>query len=229
MNTSTSKLLSLCFVSASLIVLSGCSTLTSPKEQPVIEDKVGETYRTLAVTAERRIIIFGRVQPQADGQKGPVVCAEPSPDVAESLVTSLKAIAEVSAKKGSDEAKVGGEFSRNLATAVSNVFSRSQGVQFFRDSSYALCQAYINGLIESEDYKKALEKITQLAFVLIDKEIPSMEAKRAENASKAAQEASATAAQSAQAAKTAATDAKANAEKVEATLNAAKKAASESK
>lgn len=77
-------------------LLAGCSVLTSPKEQPVIEDKVGGSIRTLSVTAERRAIIFGA---KSDLRKGDQICAEPSPDIAESLVSSLKVIAEATAKK----------------------------------------------------------------------------------------------------------------------------------
>lgn len=177
---------------ASISVLSACSTLTPPKEQPVIEDKIGEAYGTLAVTAERRIIIFGRTK--ADGNnasaqdKNPVVCAEPSPDVAESLVTSIKALAEASAKKGgTDEAKISAEFTRSLTTAISSVFTRSQGIQFFRDTSYALCQAHINGTIDKPTYASSLMKLVEVSRGLIDKEIPSLDAKRAESAAQRAE------------------------------------------
>lgn len=173
----------------SVFALSACSTFTSPKEQPVIEDKIGETYGTLAVTAERRIIIFGRTQNANDdvknssASKNPVVCAEPSPDVAESLVTSIKALAEASAKKGgTDEAKISAEFTRSLTTAISSVFTRSQGIQFFRDTSYALCQAHINGTIDVPTYADSLMKLVNVSRELIAKEIPSMDAKRAESA-----------------------------------------------
>ena len=129
--------LSLCSV---VFVLTGCAAFTAPKEQPVIEDKVGENFGVLAVTAERRAIIFGR-----KGVNAGRICAEPSPDVAESLVSSLKVIAEASAKRGDLEAKAGFEFGKTLATAISTLFVRSQGIQFMRDSTYALCQAHLNG------------------------------------------------------------------------------------
>lgn len=179
-------------LAATVAVSTACSTLTPPKEQPVIEDKIGEAYGTLAVTAERRIIIFGRTKAGDDNgnaqDKNPVVCAEPSPDVAESLVTSIKALAEASAKKGgTDEAKISAEFTRSLTTAISSVFTRSQGIQFFRDSSYALCQAHINGTLGPESYRESLDKITQLAHELIRLEIPSMDAKRSELAAQRAE------------------------------------------
>ncbi len=214
------------------LLLSGCSTLTSPREQPVIEDKVGEHYSTLAVTAERRVVIFGRVKPgESSPDKGgsPVVCAEPSPDVAESLVASLKVIAEVSAKKGADEAKAGAEFGRSIATAISTLFVRSQGIQFLRDSSYALCQAHINGLIDKPAYAEALKDITRTAAKLIEKEIPSLEARRIENAVQRAEKARDEAAQSAQNAKAEAQDAKRSAEKLTAAQGDKAKSASTEK
>ena len=179
---------------APVITLSACSTFTSPKEQPVIEDKLGEAYGTLAVTAERRIIIFGRTQnvnggiKDSSSSKNPVVCAEPSPDVAESLVISIKALAEASAKKGgTDEAKVTADFTRSLTTAISSVFTRSQGIQLFRDSSYALCQAHLNHTISPDTYKQSLDRITDLAYELIKLEIPSLDARRAELAAQRAE------------------------------------------
>jgi hypothetical protein len=215
----TSRLLSLA-LGAALLLLAGCSTFTSPKEQPVIEDKIGENFGTLAVTAERRIIIFGRDKSK-NGEK--LVCAEPSPDVAESLVSSLKAVAQASVNKGDAEAKAGLEISKSLATAISSVFSRSQGVQFFRDNMYALCQAHLNGVITADQFNAKHEKITEYSFKLIEKELPSADTKRAENAATRAEQARDAATLSATASKTNSDSSKTSADAAAVSASEAKK------
>lgn len=205
---------------AALLLLAGCATFTSPKEQPVIEDKLGENFGTLAVTAERRIIIFGRDKSK-NGEK--LVCAEPSPDVAESLVSSLKAVAEASVKKGGAETNAGLEISKSLATAISSVFTRSQGIQFFRDNMYALCQAHLNGVVTPAQFNAMYAQITKYSYDLIAKEMPSADTKRAETAATRADQARDAAALSATASKTHKDEAKASADAAAVSATEAKK------
>lgn len=206
---------------AAILLVTGCSTFTSPKEQPVIEDKIGGNIGTLAVTAERRVIIFGR--DKSDPTKIQQICAEPSPDVAESLVSSLKAVAEASIKKGDAETNAGLEISKSLATAISMVFTRSQGVQFFRDNMYALCQAHLNGSISTSQFTDEFKRVRELSAELIKQEIPSADTKRAEAAASRSEQSRDAAAQSASAAKTAQTDAKTSADAAAASAAEAKK------
>lgn len=207
---------------AATLGLAGCSAFTSPKEQPVIEDKIGDNYGTLAVTAERRIIIFSREKAESTRIKH--ICAEPSPDVAESLVSSLKAVAEATAKNGNVEvARASLEVSKSLATAISTVFTRSQGIQFYRDGMYALCQAHLNGVIDSPQLLEELKNLRVAAFDLIKQEIPSIETKRIENAALRAEQARDAAAQSATGAKTSQTEAAKSAEAAAASAAGSKK------
>jgi hypothetical protein len=214
-----SRVLSLA-LGVALLFLASCSTFTSPKELPVIEDKLGENFGTLAVTAERRIIIFGR---HKDDKKPKLVCAEPSPDVAESLASSLKVVAEASVKKGGTETNAGLEISKSLATAISSIFARSQGVQFFRDNMYALCQAYLNGVVTPELFNTNYEKITNLSFALIAQELPSADTKRAENAATRAEQARDAATLSATASKTNSESSKTSADAAAVSATEAKK------
>ena len=188
-------------------LLAGCSVLTSPKEQPVIEDKVGGSIRTLSVTAERRAIIFGA---KSDLRKGDQICAEPSPDIAESLVSSLKVIAEATAKKGVADTNANLEINKTLATAIATLFTRSQGVQFFRDNIYALCQAHMNGSLDEKQFANEFTRISNLSATLIEQEIPDAIVRRTDAAATRAEQARDAATQSAAAAKTSQTEAKAS-------------------
>jgi hypothetical protein len=213
-------LLNLLSLGAALVFLSGCSTFTPPKEQPVIEDKIGENFGTLAVTAERRIIIFGRDKSKKDEK---LVCAEPSPDVAESLVSSLKAVAQASVNKGDAETKAGLEISKSLATAISSVFTRSQGVQFFRDNMYALCQAHLNGVVNPKQFNEMYLQITKYSYELIAKELPSADTKRAETAATRSEQARDAATLSAASSKTLSEAAKTSADAAALSATEAKK------
>lgn len=214
------ELFILTFLCCTTVVLTGCAAFTSPKEHPAIEDKIGENFGVLSVTAERRAIIFGRA-----GANAGRICAEPSPDVAESLVSSLKVIAEATAKRGDIEAKAGFEFGKSLATAVSTLFVRSQGIQFMRDSTYALCQAHLNGMLTEAQFLVEYTRISNLAYVLIEKEIPNADTKRAEAAATRAEAASASTVTQVALAKVAQDAAKASADSALATAAQAKAAA----
>jgi hypothetical protein len=84
------------------------------------------------------------------------------------------------------------------------VFTRSQGVQFLRDNMYALCQAHLNGSINSSQFPDEFKRIRELSAKLIMQEIPSADTKRAEGAAIRSEQSRDAAAQSATAAKTSA-------------------------
>jgi hypothetical protein len=162
-----------------LAALSGCAMFTSPKEQPVIEDHVQnwfgvEKVGVLSTTAERREVIF-----KFPGNK---FCAEPPPDVAESLTSSLRVLAEGTAKdKTNIDATARIEVAKTLATAVQSLFRRSQGSQLFRDGSFNLCQAYLNGTINEGEYVKLYEELLKTSKDLVIAELPYMQAVKAES------------------------------------------------
>lgn len=188
--------------------LAACSAFTPPKEKPVIEDRVGDHVGTLATTAERRIVLVNL--------KNGDFCAEPSPDVAEAINGSIRAATEASANTSSGvDAKVSGEVARQLATSIGSSFLRTQGIQLFRDGSFALCQARMNNNIDKTDYAQKLDRLLNLSVELIKLELPTLVQRAAQLAATSAQTsaseskaAAADAARSADAAKAAADTAK---------------------
>lgn len=147
--------------------LVACSAFTPPKEKPVIEDSVGSRIGTLATTAERRMVLVHF--------KNDHVCAESSPDVAEAINSSIRAAAEASVKStGADEAKVSGEIAKQLATSINTLFVRTQGLQLFRDGSFTLCQARMNGDIEKATFASKFDALLDRAVDLIKLEIPEI-------------------------------------------------------
>jgi hypothetical protein len=59
--------------------------------------------------------------------------------------------------------------------AIKQLFKRSQGVQFYRDGTFALCNLYLNGAIEPGAYLTELQELRKSAAHLIEAEIPYLE------------------------------------------------------
>jgi hypothetical protein len=158
-----------------MIMASGCSFFTPPKQQPVEKDYVGpfwgnRTTHVFSMTPERRTII---VMPRGEG-KMPRFCAEPPPDVAESIADSLRVLAEAQLKDPEITAKA--EFYKMYTTSAMSLFYRSQGVQLFRDGLFNLCQAYINeALPQKSDYIEIYKELLNKSVSLVQNEIPSVE------------------------------------------------------
>ena len=192
---------------------SGCAMLTPPKEQPIIEDKLGDT-RTLAITPERRVVLVSASK----------FCAEPSPDVAESLTSSVKALAEAAVKKGDAQSVTASlQLAKEFSTSINTLFVRSQGVQFFRDGAYTYCQAYHNGAINQQKFDALMTDLMEKSNALISQEIPSIEHAKELNLLQKAEQAAANADASAIRAKASAQDAKASANQAAASADKAKK------
>ena len=143
--------------------IGGCAWLTPPIQRPVLEDHMnkGTAVGILAITPERRAIL---IEPYNAGATYSRFCAEPSPDVAQALTATLQASANASASAQiksaagdtkSGDADLAAQFAQSLAASNSQLFNRSQGVQLFRDASYALCQAYLNGALKGDEVSAA--------------------------------------------------------------------------
>lgn len=157
------------FIAVLLIAsLSGCASFFTAKP-PVIEDKVGvlgkETVGTLATAADYRVV-YVRLHPEAK------LCAEASPDAGAQFAQTFAG--DLSTPTGSTQ-PLSVEAKAGLAVAMKQLFKRSQGVQLFRDGSFALCNSYLNGAVSEEQYLTELRELRITAANLIEKEIPSLE------------------------------------------------------
>jgi len=187
-------------ISLSMLLFSGCAHFTSPKEQPVIEDTIwlsrvlrARTASVFSLTPERRTVLI-----MPDPGENLRICAEPPPDVAENLTSSIRFLAELQVKHPEIPVGVSAEFYRAFASSAMRLFYRSQGIQLFRDGMYNLCQAYMNKAIDKEKYMEKYKELLDSAKALIEKEIPELEERKinealegaiaAENAAKAARD-----------------------------------------
>lgn len=87
------------------------------------------------------------------------VCAEPSPD-------SLSAYAAELAAKA-DNSHVSASISAAFQEGSAFVGLRTQSIQLLRDASYRLCESYLNGAIEKEEYGWLMRRFQRNMLVLL--------------------------------------------------------------
>ena len=138
-----------------VLFLAGCSILEDEVERGFAqrEPLTSVTF----TTADVRVII----QRNRSGYP-PVVCTEPSPDVAK----ALSAAAAVSAQGGNGSAS--GSFAGGGASAkaVAALAGRSTALLGLRDGLYRACEAYANGVIGANAYALVLSRYGQLMTTL---------------------------------------------------------------
>jgi hypothetical protein len=161
---------------AVVVGLTGCGLglFAEPKTNPVIEDKVGHTgswpVGTLAMTAERRVVLVG-INPDNKETFGRF-CSEPPPDAAENISSSLALAVQAAVKTPEAEGSGRLELAKQLATTVQSLFHRSQGLQLYRDGLYNLCMAWVNGVVKDEkDFTTRADALLKSAQTLITQEL----------------------------------------------------------
>ncbi len=112
---------------------------------------------SLSVDARQRVILTTD-QGGPDGNKH-VVCAEPSPDVFATAAIS----AALNVKTGTEQ--LGGGLSR--AETAGALGMRTQTIQLLRDGLYRACEAYMNGVIEGDEYRKIISAYDEVLITLM--------------------------------------------------------------
>ena len=141
--------------------MSGCSSLTTKEiDQPVVIKSMkdgklfwkDDDYETVLLTPERRQILIKY------GKKGKedVICAEAPSDTGLKIDTLINATlkGEVPAK---GSAEVG--FNNQSNTANIALHNQLQAVRFMMAASHAVCNLYMNGAIQRDEYAKQIGNI----------------------------------------------------------------------
>jgi len=159
--------ISFAFVAPLFLVITGCANLTSPARYHEID--ATKAY-WLDYDASRRGTL---VLPAGNKVK---TCAEPSPDVALTLVSKLEA--SLKSEAGGD-ATAKAEFS---ATVV-ELAKRTQMVMFLREALFRLCEQSINSDLTVTNVVSLYEKVIAAAtdIVKTDKTAAETKAKEAQN------------------------------------------------
>jgi hypothetical protein len=138
------------------LVLVGCS---------ILEDDVARGYAqswsltpTTFTTADVRMI----TQRNRQGSPNPIICTEPSPDVAKALSTAAQLTG--SGGNGTTTGSLGaGGASAEAALALAG---RSTALLGLRDGLFRACEAYANGVIGADAYALVLSRYGQLMTTL---------------------------------------------------------------
>ncbi len=166
-----------------IVLITGCSTIESFYVRPVIEDQMitdesgGQEIGTLAVTAQRRLII--------GNLKTGNFCSEPPPEVADSVTTAIAAALKANITQ---DKNISAELASNFARHVNQLYKRSHTVQIFRDASFYLCVNAVNIANgknkQYESYKDDIRGIVTELIPSLNKELEfyyGTEKARAEN------------------------------------------------
>ena len=122
---------------------------------------------TLAVDATRRVIV-------ANLDKN-TSCAEPPPDVAESIARSFALAITASVERGDLDANLAPSIASQYQSAIKQLSPISQGVRYARDSLFALCQARSNYFMKNEDFYWLFVDVLERSAVLIAQEVPYLQ------------------------------------------------------
>jgi hypothetical protein len=140
-----------------IINLTGCANFTQPARVHSI-DKEGKIY-WFDYDASRRGALLYKFDPdEMDKNPRPIrYCAEPTPDVALSLINELK----LSQPEGA-------EASASFNTSVVKLAERTQMVQFLREALYRLCEQSLNETIQYGEIKDAYLKVIEAALAMAE-------------------------------------------------------------
>lgn len=162
----------------SILFITGCSFLTPPSQLPVIEAKLNRglvddssEVGTLSVTPERRVVLakFSTKDSKGNLVSSARYCAEAPTEVGVNVDSLIKAGAEI---KGESELGNALEYISAISLGNSVLNKRSQGLQLFQNSSFFLCQMYMNESINENQLIAFQLQTLRVAAVLIEKEIP---------------------------------------------------------
>lgn len=107
--------------------------------------------------------IFSAVVPTRDKHGNVIkqlrVCAEPSPDALSAYAAEL--VGKV------DSGKIAGELAAAFQEGSSFVGLRTQSIQLMRDASYRLCEGYMSGAIDADEYAWLIRRFQRSMVVLL--------------------------------------------------------------
>lgn len=127
---------------------------------------------SLITDAKQRVILS---MPRKDSTQR-IVCAEPSPDVAQAISEALKIgfsvdLAKASGADASNNKTVGLDFGRSSAASVAQLGERLAVVQLLRDRMYRACEAYANGAIGEAAYTLLMARNDKTMMSLLSNEL----------------------------------------------------------
>lgn len=128
-----------CILCLLTFYIAGCSYFTSPKEHPMITNKFDEDegFAVSATDVNRRVALINLTSGQ--------VCVEPPPEAANTISEAFAALFKADVENKAD---IAANLSKSITQNITQLYRRTQTVQLFRDSVFAICQNAINGQLK---------------------------------------------------------------------------------
>jgi len=144
-------------LAGALLAFGGCASQTRVLKTVDLKDHQG-----VATDAKLRLVtnlevggqtFAGRIEPRR------VVCAEPSPDVAQAISDSFSAAISAAVERGAARGEGSLQIAHALAESVTQLGKRLGTIQLLRDKFYRACEAYANGAISATSYTLMLSRL----------------------------------------------------------------------
>jgi len=156
------------------VLIAGCAGAQHHKLQ-----SADVAQASLVTTAQQRVIVTfppaAAASAAADRGSRRIVCAEPSPDVAQAISSAIEAGLKVDLGKAiaSDTAKkdIGFNFGQSSSASIAQLGERLAVVQLLRDKMYRACEAYANGAIKEAAYTLLLARNDKSMMSLLSNEL----------------------------------------------------------
>ena len=109
------------------------------------QPSINEMTQTTLIDAKQRALFSAPANPDQYPSRQYFICAEPSPDAVSALSSAFSASFTI-------DSRTSGTLAKALSEAVGKLGKRNATIQLLRDSLYRQCEAYMNGMIDREDY-----------------------------------------------------------------------------
>ena len=154
--------LKFCAVIGSAVLLCNCANLNS-----IYRTTDFDRGTSVVTDAKQRLIINRESKPDEYfvGRRNPdrIVCAEPSPDVANSVSTALSLAIQSAGQTGN----IGGSLGLSSTTAIAQLGERIATIQLLRDELADLCRSYANGAVSATSYTLRLSRLDDKMVTLL--------------------------------------------------------------
>lgn len=125
---------------------------------------------SLVTDAKQRVIInVDDYRPSRKDHR--IICAEPSPDVAQATSTALQVSANLAKTAGESKTDVAAGVALATAAQVAQLGERLATIQAIRERMYRSCEAYANGATTAAQYRNMLATIDRLIATTLSVEM----------------------------------------------------------
>jgi hypothetical protein len=104
---------------------------------------------------------FGYITPKK------IICAEPSPDVAQAVSASISASIEAAIQKSDVSGQGNASLALAAADSIAQLGERLGTIQLLRDQGYRACEAHANGVIGATTYTLMMSRINRTMTTLL--------------------------------------------------------------